>query len=121
MAVENNQQQDWSEQDQRELIESITPDVMGVLATSGFFAALDDRLCPADASITAQRCSHSFELTSSILRAKEFPDEDIGEVIEVLRAQGGFCDCEILYNVAETSRLKTKHWQTRAKELESSS
>jgi Protein of unknown function (DUF2695) len=75
--------QDSSEQGERELIESITPDVMRALVATGFFVALDDHLCRADA----------------YLRSKDFPDEDIQDVISVMQAHGGYCDCEILYNV----------------------
>jgi hypothetical protein len=111
--------QDSSEQGERELVESITPDVMRVLVATGF-VALDDHLCPADASATAEKCQNTHEITSSILRSKDFPDEDIQDVISVVQAHGGYCDCEILHNVVEPSRLKTKHWQTRAREQESS-
>jgi len=52
--------------------------------------------------------------------SKDFPNEDIQDVISVMQAHGGFCDCEILYNVVETSRLKIKHWQAQAREHESS-
>ena len=32
--------------------------------------------------------------------------------------KGGFCDCEILYNVVEESRLKAEYWQARAAGVE---
>ena len=119
MNSKGNAPQDWSEQDERELIESISPDVMKVLVATGFFAALDDRLCPENASIREEKCRNNYEITSSILKAKEFPDEDIQDVIAVMQAHGGCCDCEILYNVAETGRLKAKYWQARFREGES--
>lgn len=28
--------------------------------------------------------------------------------------QGGFCDCEILYNVVENGRLKAEYWTARS-------
>ena len=28
--------------------------------------------------------------------------------------QGGFCDCEVLYNVLDESRLKAEYWTARA-------
>lgn len=93
---------------------------MRVLVATGFFVALDDHLCPADASATAEKCQNRHEITSSILRSKDFPDEGIQDVISVMQAHGGYCDCEILYNVVETSGLKTKHWQAQAREHESS-
>jgi hypothetical protein len=32
----------------------------------------------------------------------------------VLAARGGFCDCEVLYNAAEESRLKSEYWKAVA-------
>jgi hypothetical protein len=37
-------------------------------------------------------------------------------VFHVLMAQGAFCDCEILYNIATESRLKSQYWQRKAHE-----
>ena len=91
-----------------------------MLVATGFFAALDDRLCPADASVAAEKCGNTYEIASSIVLSKDFSNEDIQDVVSVMQAHGGFCDCEILYNVVETSRLKTKHWQAQARERESS-
>ena len=119
MDSEDTEAQEGSKQDERELIESITPDVMNVLTATGFFAALDDRLCPADSSVAAEKCRNTYEITSSILQSKDFPDEDIQDVISVMRTHRGYCDCEILYNVVETNRLKAKHWQARARERQS--
>jgi hypothetical protein len=116
---EDTEAQEGSKQDERELIESITPDVMNVLTATGFFAALDDRLCPADSSVAAEKCRNTYKITSSILQSKDFPDEDIQDVISVMRTHGGYCDCEILYNVVETNRLKAKHWQARARDRQS--
>jgi len=113
MNPENGEQTDCSEQDQREFIESITPDVMRVLAAGDFYTALDDRLSLLDDSAAKEECRHTYALTSAILRAKGFPSQDIEEVIDVLRLPGACCDCEILYNVPETSRLKAKHWQAK--------
>jgi len=36
--------------------------------------------------------------------------EDVRDVLDVLRSQGACCDCEVLYNVAENSRLKARYW-----------
>ena len=36
------------------------------------------------------------------------------EVFDVLRSQGGFCDCEVLYNVSESSRLKATYWRDKS-------
>jgi len=43
-----------------------------------------------------------------------FDENDIAEILEVLGTNGGHCDCEILFNVAENSRLKSEYWRARA-------
>jgi hypothetical protein len=43
--------------------------------------------------------------------------EEIEDVLAVMRFSGGCCDCEILYNVAEESRLKSEYWKARLKEV----
>jgi hypothetical protein len=35
--------------------------------------------------------------------------------IKMLDSQGGCCDCELLYDVAEFSRLKTDYWRNRTR------
>jgi hypothetical protein len=44
------------------------------------------------------------------LRSLDFEETSIGEAIEVLRSRGACCDCEVLYNVVEASRLKEEYW-----------
>jgi hypothetical protein len=99
-------QPDRPEADEGEFVASIGPDVISTLAARGFFAELDDRLCPVDGSDAREHCGGDHEISTSILRSRGFDDIDIAEVLAVLRSQGGFCDCEILYNVVDTSRLK---------------
>ena len=43
--------------------------------------------------------------------------EEIADVLAVMRFKGGRCDCEILYNVGEESRLKAEYWKGRYREL----
>ena len=52
------------------------------------------------------------------LLARGFREDELFDVFHVLMARGGYCDCEILYNAAEASRLKTEYWQARAEEIE---
>jgi hypothetical protein len=87
---------------------------MKCLSNCNFFEELDDRLCPADKSIPREHCLGNFEISESILRKHGFDNEELADVFDVLRAQGGFCDCEVLYNVAETDRLKAEYWRARA-------
>ena len=100
-----------------ELIESITPNVMACLVDCRYFEELDNRLCPADKSRPREHCHGNFDISESILRKHDFDNEALSDIFDVLRAQGGFCDCEVLYNVAETNRLKTEYWRSRANEM----
>jgi hypothetical protein len=52
------------------------------------------------------------------VKASGFTDDEIYDVLHVLMRRGGYCDCEILFNVAETSRLKAGYWTARAEGLE---
>lgn len=79
---------------------------MKCLDRSLFFEKLDDVLCPKDCSEVRQGCGSDYKLSESILLASGFDASDLVDIFDVLRGQGGFCDCEILYNVAESSRLR---------------
>jgi hypothetical protein len=97
-----------------ETIAAITPDVMNCLVATGFFPALDDLLCPLDASLEPQRCCGDFKHTKSALTALGFAESEFSDIFEVLMEQGAFCDCEILYNVADPSRLQANYWRGQA-------
>jgi hypothetical protein len=97
-------------------ISLIAPDVMKVLSSRKFFEKLDSLLCPEKTSPKAEKCSGDFKLSKSLVLEAKFSDQDISDIFSVLRSRGGFCDCEILYNVAESSRLKSEYWRSRATE-----
>jgi len=101
-----------------DLIPSITPDVMKRLERSGFFEKLDGLLCPTDPTQARERCSGDYRLSETILRASGFDSAALSDIFDVLQSQGGFGDCEILYNAVESSRLKAEYWQSRAKKME---
>jgi Protein of unknown function (DUF2695) len=97
-----------------EYVVSITPYVMKYLAKSRFFEGLDDLMCPSEESCEARKCGGNYGLAESLLLESGLDRADFDDVFAVLRAQGGFCDCEILYNVVESSRLKAEYWRGRA-------
>ena len=103
-----------------ELIAVITADVMKCLVKWKFFELLDDRLCPKDESQPRATCSGTFDISKSILRGLGQVEEDLRDIFAVLKAQGGCCDCEILYNVSDSNRLKAKYWRAQAAKLDSS-
>jgi hypothetical protein len=71
-------------------------------------------LCPRAESQSATSCKGDYTISEGILRAAKFSDEDIIDVFEVMKSRGGFCDCEILYNAVENSRLKSNYWRAHA-------
>ena len=97
-----------------ELIDAITPDVMRCLAGARFFELLDDAMCPEDADQQRCQCWGDFRNSRPILLSRGFKEEELFDVFHVLMRQGGFCDCEILYNVVEESRLKAEYWIARS-------
>jgi hypothetical protein len=101
-------------QEDADYVRDITPDVMGLLQKSHFFERLDEHFCPADEAERKVQCAgHSFKVSREILEELGMGADDTEDVIDVLRSQGACCDCEVLYNVAEQSRLKTRYWKAQ--------
>jgi hypothetical protein len=97
-----------------DLISSIAPDVMKCLGRCNFFEKLDGLLSAEDKLIPAQDCDGTYKLSESILNAAGFDRPALDDIFAVLQSKGGCCDCEVLFNVAETSRLKANYWRSRA-------
>lgn len=97
------------------LISEITPDVLSVLAGKRFFELLDDQMCPANEERLRLPCRGTYAVSTAVLTGSGFDQEEISDILQVLASQGGCCDCEILYNVAEESRLKAEYWKARAR------
>jgi hypothetical protein len=100
-----------------EFVNDIAPDVLGVLEKDHFFERLDDLFCPVDRSGRSVSCGHSFDHSVTILQALGMDPDDVDDVLAALKSKGGCFDCEVLYNVAEESRLKARYWKARAAEL----
>lgn len=105
---------DASASGEDEFADSIASDVMKVLADRGFFRKLDDMLCPAFEPDRTEDCRGKYEISDALLRSLGFDQEELKDIFQVLRSRGGFCDCEILYDVSEENRLKAKYWRARA-------
>ncbi len=100
-----------------ELISSIAPDVMTCLGRCNYFEKLDELLSPEDNSTSVEKCDGSFRLSETILIAAGLDRAELEDIFAVLHSKGGCCDCEVLYNVAEKSRLKANYWRGRAGKL----
>ncbi len=106
--------------DDPEYVDDVAPDVLGVLDRLNFFARLDDWFCPLEDPERQVPCgARSFEISTKILRDLGMDSEDIADTLAVLHSRGACCDCEVLYNVAEESRLKARCWKARFAELQS--
>jgi hypothetical protein len=109
-----------SQPDDSEYVDDIAPDVLGVLDRLHFFERLDDWFCPREDPERQIPCgARSFEISTKILRDLGMDSDDIADVLEVLHSRGACCDCEVLYNVAEESRLKARYWKARFAKLQS--
>jgi hypothetical protein len=97
-----------------QLIEAIAPDVLKALANKGFFEVLDDQMCPEDPTAARVLCQGALAISTTTLITFGFDRLEIADIHAVLATRGGFCDCEVLYNVAEESRLKSEHWKAVA-------
>jgi hypothetical protein len=108
-----------SEQDlvypDEQVIREITDDVNRCLLCSGFFRRLDDLMCPEDAAQAPAPCHGDFRLARAALAESGFRPEEYFDVLHVLMAQGGYCDCELLYNAGPDNRLKARYWKDRVK------
>jgi hypothetical protein len=87
---------------------------MKCLKGARFFDFLDDAMCPTDAGHERAQCWGDFRNSRPILLNRGFKEEELFDVFHVLMRQGGFCDCEILYNAVEQSRLKAEYWIARS-------
>jgi uncharacterized protein DUF2695 len=102
-----------------ELVNSIAADVMTALTAQHFFQFLDDAICPLASEQPAAACDGTHRITTAILNNHGFDSDDISDVIAVLKSKGGCCDCEVLYNAAPESRLRSKYWTSRAAHIHS--
>jgi hypothetical protein len=96
-----------------EFLNEVAEDVLGVLRKSRFFGRLEDRFCAPQSPAIPLKCSHSFALSIQVLRELGMDAQDIGDVLAVFRHRGACCDCEVLHNVADRSRLKMSYWNPK--------
>jgi hypothetical protein len=107
-----------------DLIKDIGPDVLRAITRAGIFKALDDIMLPTDPTQPGLECHGDFRLTKRVLREKGFkesgPVDEVFDICHVLMENGAYCDCEVLYNASEESRLKAKYWMEKAKKAQQS-
>ena len=90
-----------------QIIGDITEPVMAILEKTDFFGALDEAFTRAE---NPAICWGDFRVARSILPSKGIFESEYFDVFHVLMARGGYCDCEILYNVVPGSALARRYW-----------
>jgi Protein of unknown function (DUF2695) len=58
-------------------------------------------------------CHGDFRHSKNILTSLGFSTEEQFDIFHVLMDEGGYCDCEILFNVFRESEYAKQYWQTR--------
>ena len=103
---ENPDNLDYHDQ---ETIDEIKESIISILKTKVNFVALLDK----EFASQNVKCYGDFRHSKSILTALKFSDEDQFDIFHVLMNEGGYCDCEILYNVFRESEYSKKYWADR--------
>jgi len=65
-------------------------------------------------------CDGILRVSESIVADARFDADAGSDILAVLRSKGGFCDCEVLFNVAKESSLAAKCWRRIAAETDRS-
>lgn len=60
--------------------------------------AWSDFIEKLDFALAHKPCTHSYEITTNILRAY-FTQIDIAKTIKYFEENGGYCDCEVRWNI----------------------
>ncbi len=101
---------DNSAPDEEDFVESIAPDVLRVLRGKSFFKKLESSVFPTGV-IDHKTCDGTYARCQKILTDSGFSEDDQIDVIAVMRSMGGFCDCEIVLNVDEDSKVRAEYWR----------
>jgi len=91
-----------------ELIEEIKEDVLAALNKSGFVSTLDNEFISGEV-----QCHGDFRHAKRILTGIGFAEEPQFYAFHVMMNEGGYCDCEILYNVFRETAYAKNYWRNR--------
>ena len=89
-----------------ETVEEIKDTILAVLKNKVTFATKLDALFSSE----SVKCFGDFRHSKKILNELNFSDEEQFDIFHVLMHEGGYCDCEILYNVFRESEYAQKYW-----------
>ena len=97
-----------------EFVESIAPDVLACLDRDGFFRKLEQKVWPDGPKV----CDNTFANTLALTAAGGYGSEEQEDILDVVRSKGGFCDCEVMLNVAPNCEARERHWKKVSAGLE---
>ena len=93
----------------QETIDEIKEIILSILKDKiGFVSLLDKEFVSQSA-----KCFGDFRHSKQILTDLNFSQEDQFDIFHVLMNEGGYCDCEILYNIFRESEYSKKYWRDR--------
>jgi hypothetical protein len=92
-----------------ETVEGIRDIILAVLKDRVNFVTKLDTLFSSE----SVKCFGDFRHSKRILNELNFSDEEQFDIFHVLMHEGGYCDCEILYNVFRESEYAQKYWSQR--------
>jgi hypothetical protein len=102
------------DQEEQDFVDEIATEVLEILNHLQFFQKLESRVFP-DGDSGARNCDHSYRHTESILQADNIPSKMQEFILIACKAQGGFCDCEILYNVDDREDCpRAQYWRAKS-------
>lgn len=103
---ENPDDLDYHDQ---ETIDEIKGPIISILRDKVNFVAILDK----EFASQTVKCNGDFRCSKRILTELKFSEEDQFDIFHVLMSEGGYCDCEILYNVFKESEYSKKYWADR--------
>jgi Protein of unknown function (DUF2695) len=93
----------------QETIDEIKDAVLLVLKNKIQFVSFLDN----EFTLKQAKCFGDFRYSKKILNESGISEEDQFDIFHVLMNEGGYCDCEILYNVFRESEYSKKYWLER--------
>jgi hypothetical protein len=94
-----------------ETVESIKETILDVIQTKTTFIKQLDSLFTEEKAV----CFGDFRHAKQVLSDLSFTTDEQFDIFHVFMSEGGYCDCEILYNTFKETEYSKKYWATREK------
>ena len=94
-----------------ETIDSIKETILEIIKTKTTFIEQLDNLFIENKAV----CFGDFRHAKQILTDLTFTTDEQFDIFHVFMREGGYCDCEILYNTFKETEYSKKYWANRGK------